>query len=205
MKIIEEPEWEFHNYSLDLEKEWQKSLSRFTDKELLDIFPEAKEIMPQKIAEAEEKRTKLVDVIRKKLMLIKQRIADEFSKWFWREFIKNTDGEKLLKIDNNIARLKRLFAVSRGWKTKGRFTEEQIGQALAVPIESLIAGQLRKSGKRLFTLCPLHIERHPSFCIYTESNRCWCFGCSQGGDSIKFVKLLYDYSFREAIGYLIKK
>ncbi|TSC77448.1 MAG: DNA primase, partial [Parcubacteria group bacterium Gr01-1014_33] len=127
------------------------------------------------------------------------------NQWFWREWLKVTDGEELLKAEGHIERLKRLLAVGKGRKPKGWFSEEQIQQALAVPIENLINQPLRKSGKTLVGLCPLHNERHPSFFIYPETNSCWCYGCNQGGDVINFIKLLHGYEFKEAVQYLTGK
>jgi len=197
--------WEFYDYILNLEKEWRKSMPRFTDKELLEIFPEVKEIIPKKIAELEEKREEFLDTLKKKLTLIKHRVSDEFSQWFWREWVKITDGVELIKVEEHIGRLRRLLMVASGKKPKGRLTEEQIQQALTVPIENLISQPLRRSGKALVGLCPFHNERHPSFFIYPETNSCWCYGCNQGGNIINFLEILHGYSFKEAVWYLIGK
>jgi len=204
-QTTEDFNWNFYDYALDLEKEWWKSLTRFTDKELLQIFPEVKEIIPAKIAEWTEERDEILDTIKKKLTLIKHRVSDEFSQWFWREWIKAIDGEELLKVDEYLARLKRLQSVAKGRTPKGRLTEEEIEQVLTVPIESLITYPLRKCGKALVGLCPFHNEKHPSFYIYPETNSCWCYGCNQGGNVINFVRLLHGYSFKEAVKYLIGK
>lgn len=201
--IIKEPDWEFYDHAFDLEKEWRKSLPRFTDKELLEIFPEVKAIIPEKIAELAERRNRFFDTIKKELTVIKHRVTDEFSQWFWREWIKVNEGEELLKIDGQISRLRGLLSVAKGRVPKGRLTEEQIQRALAVPIENLIGQPLRKSGGALVGLCPFHPEKHPSFYVYPETNSCWCYGCNQGGNVINFVRLLYGHSFKEAVQYLI--
>jgi len=204
LQTNKEGNWEFYDYILDLEKKWRSSLPRFTDKELLETFPEAKKIIPEKIKEWKQKRNKLVEIIKKKLTLIKYKITDEFSRWFWREWIKVNEGEELLKIDEHIARLKRLLLVARGWESKERITEEKIQQALRTPIENIAKQYLKlyKSGKALVGLCPFHPEKHPSFYIYPETNSCWCYGCNRGGDVINFVRLLFGYSFKEAVQYL---
>ena len=204
-QIDKEIGWELYDYALSLEKGRRASLPRFTDKELLEIFPEAKQIIPEKIKEWKQKRAEFSDTIKKKLTLIKYKIADEFSKWFWREWVKVNEGQELLKIDGHIARLKRLLAVARGWESKGRITEEKIQQALHTPIENIANQHLKlyKSGRALVGLCPFHSEKHPSFYIYPETNSCWCYGCNQGGDVINFVRLLHGYSFKEAVKYLI--
>lgn len=203
-KTTEDLDWEFYDYAFGLEKEWRRSLPRLTDKELLKIFPEAKVIIPDKITVWEEERDKFSDAIKKKLTIIKYDSSPQ-NQWFWRALIKVMDGTKLIETEQHIARLKRLLMVARGRKPKGRLSEEQIQQALAVPIENLINQPLRKSGKALVGLCPLHNEKHPSFYIYLETNSCWCYGCNQGGDIINFVKLLHGYSFKEAVQYLIGK
>jgi len=203
-KIIDDIDWDSYNYALDLEKGWRKSLPRFTDKELLEIFPEAKAVIPEKIAEWTEKWNRVLDAIKKKLTIVKHNSAPQ-NQWFWREWVKVADGEELLEVEGHIGRLKRLLAVGKGRRPKGWLTEEEIQQASTVPIENLINQPLRKSGKALVGLCPLHNERHPSFYIYPETNSCWCYGCNQGGDVINFIKLLHGYQFKEAVQYLIGK
>ena len=54
-----EPDWEFLDLAVNVEKEWKELLLRFTDKELLEIFPEAKRIIPYKIEELEKEMHKL--------------------------------------------------------------------------------------------------------------------------------------------------
>lgn len=203
-QINEELDWNFWNYAFNLEKEWRKSRLKFTDKELSEIFPEAQKIIPEKIQEWEQERGELVETIKQKLTIIKHTANDEISYWFWREWVKITDGHELFKIDGHIIRLKRLSLVTKHRFTKDYVTEEQIQQALAIPIESLIDQPLRKSGVTLIGLCPFHEEKHPSFYIYPETNSCWCYGCNQGGNTIKLVQLLHGLSFKETIKYLIK-
>ncbi len=202
-----ELDWSYLFWAWDLEKEWQRTLSKFTDKELLDIFPEAGATIPETLAEWGKEQDELIDKIKKKLTVIRLSGVDEGTKWFWQEWTKLNDGEKLLEIDNHISRLKRLLWTAKGQAPpKGRITQEQIDQALSVPIGNLIGQPLRKSGKTLVGLCPLHNEKHPSFYIYPETNRWWCYGgCGQGGDVINLVELLHNYSFKEAVQYLIKK
>lgn len=189
----------------ELEQEWRRSLPRFTDKELLEIFPEAKQIIPEKIKEWEKKRKELVEIIKKKLSLIKDKITDEFSQWFWREWVKVNEGEELLKIDRHIARLKGLLAVVQGRGSKNRITEEEIQQALHTPIKSIANQHLRliKNGKNLVGLCSFHNEIHPSFFIYPETNSFYCYGCQKGGNVINFVQEYYNFSFEKAVEFLL--
>ena len=198
---IEEPDKQFYDYVFNLEKEWRKSSTRFTDKELLKIFPEAKEVILEKIQEWEEERDRFSETIKKKLTLIKRQLSDEFSQWFWREWVKISDGAELLKAENQISRLKRLQSVASGRVLKGRLTDEQIQQAKTVPIESLISQQLKRSGDKLVGLCPLHNEKTASFFIYPQ-NTFYCFGCQLGGDVIELIVLLHGFNFSEAVRWL---
>lgn len=205
-EVIKDFDLELWNYLWDLEKQWKefmRSMPRLTDKKLLEIFPEAKQIIPSKIKEWEEKRDEFSDTIKKKLTLIKYKITDEFSLWFWREWVKVNEGQELLKIDGHIMRLKHLLTVAKGRITKERLTEEQIQQVLAVSIETLINQPLRKSGKALVGLCPFHNEKHPSFFVYPTTNSFYCYGCQKGGNTINFVEELYNFSFTEAVEFLL--
>src|SRR3989344_3775821 len=142
--ITKDPDWDFLNMAWDLEKEWKKSTPKYSERELLkDVFPEAREILPEKIKEWQEERASLVSSLAKRLSRINQ-AKYEFNRWFWREWIKVTEGPNLLKIDWHIARLKNLLIESP--KTSGRITQEHIDRVKKVPIESLINQKLRKSG-----------------------------------------------------------
>ncbi len=61
---------------------------------------------------------------------------------------------------------------------------------------------LASAGSRLVGLCPLHDETHPSFTLYPDAGRFYCFGCRQGGDVIDLVRLLDGVGFREALDRL---
>jgi len=190
-------------YYQELEHKWRKSKPRFADKELLEIFPEAENIIEEKIRELEEIKSIQLEAVKNRLAIVKRNNSDDFSKWFCREWIKIDSGQKLVQTENQIARLKRIISTSLDKTPKNWITDGQIQKALDIPIESLIDQPLRKSGRTLVGLCPLHNEKHPSFYIYPETNSCWCFGCNQGGNSINFVRLLRGFGFPEAVRYLI--
>lgn len=81
--------------------------------------------------------------------------------------------------------------------------EINIDGARDVPIEELYEGKLRKSGVSFVGCCPFHKEKTPSFHIYHRTNRYYCFGCNEGGDSIDFIMKLYGISFMEAVRRMI--
>jgi DNA primase len=62
--------------------------------------------------------------------------------------------------------------------------------------------RLARCGARLVGLCPLHEEVHPSFTLYPDAGRFYCFGCRQSGDVIDLVRLLDGVGFREALDRL---
>ena len=59
--------------------------------------------------------------------------------------------------------------------------------------------RLRRSGRQLVGLCPLHSERHPSFYIHPEKQIFYCFGCGAGGDLFAFVMRVTGCDFRGAL------
>jgi len=62
--------------------------------------------------------------------------------------------------------------------------------------------QLRKSGATWKGLCPFHGEKTPSFHVNGEKGFFHCFGCSVGGDVIKFVELYDKVGFPDAVRQL---
>ena len=191
---------DFLNYAWDLEKQWRSVQPKLSDSELLNIFPEAREIIPEKIAEWQEEGDRVAVIIKRKLSVISQKSAPE-NQWFWREIVKVFDGPELLKINQNIERLKRLKSVSRGRVPKGRLTEEDIERARVAPIENVVNGQFKKLGNKSVALCPFHNEKTPSFYVYPE-NRFHCYGCGKKGDAISFVMELNGLKFPDAVRFL---
>ena len=61
---------------------------------------------------------------------------------------------------------------------------------------------LRKTGATWKGLCPFHGEKTPSFHVNREKGFFHCFGCSVGGDVIKFVELHEKVGFTEAVRML---
>ncbi len=173
---------------------------RLTDVELLDAFPEARQIIPPLLKELRQRHVRLVEVIADRMAAIKAESTDESYRYFWRKWLALTLGEELYVIDRHIARLSRQLRVIKGAPVaKSLLTEDVIQLAREVPIEELLNCPTRHSGHNLVCECPFHDERTPSFHIYTQGNRGWCFGCNKGGDSIAIYMLLNDCDFKEAV------
>lgn len=59
--------------------------------------------------------------------------------------------------------------------------------------------ELKKSGANFKACCPFHGEDTPSFTVSPVKQIYHCFGCSNGGDTIKFVMEYEKLSYPEAI------
>jgi DNA primase len=64
---------------------------------------------------------------------------------------------------------------------------------------------LKRSGSNMIGLCPFHNEKTPSFVVSPGKNIFKCFGCSRGGDPVRFIMEHEGFSFPEAIKHLARK
>jgi DNA primase len=66
---------------------------------------------------------------------------------------------------------------------------------------------LRRQGTRFVGLCPYpdHSEKTPSFGVAPDRGFYYCFGCQRGGDAIKLVSELKNFSFVDAVAYLAER
>jgi hypothetical protein len=199
--------------AINEETYWNDELCRYeevprfvypTEIELLKIFPEAKEIIPQKIDEWTRVKGELLseEVIPalKKIGAIK----DDFSRWFWREAYKSLVNPRFIEAVEQSARLERLKILTADTKHSKNIVNFARKKEVAkqTPILSLYSFQkLRKLGSRYAALCPFHNEGTPSFVIYPD-NSFYCFGCQAHGDAIDFIELIKGCSFKEAIGQM---
>ncbi|MER7363601.1 CHC2 zinc finger domain-containing protein [Nonomuraea wenchangensis] len=54
-------------------------------------------------------------------------------------------------------------------------------------------------------LCPFHEETIPSFHVTPERGTWYCFGCSNGGDVVRFVEKLNNLTYAEAAVFLLRR
>ncbi len=64
---------------------------------------------------------------------------------------------------------------------------------------------LKKRGASYIGLCPFHNEKTPSFHVSPAKGIYKCFGCSKGGDSVRFIMDHENYSYVESLRYLAEK
>jgi DNA primase len=60
----------------------------------------------------------------------------------------------------------------------------------------------RLSRGRWMGLCPLHDDHKPSFLVDPRENLFYCYGCSRGGDVIRFAELYHQVKFPQALALL---
>ncbi|MBR3621980.1 MAG: DNA primase, partial [Selenomonadaceae bacterium] len=58
---------------------------------------------------------------------------------------------------------------------------------------------MKKQGASYFGCCPFHNEKTPSFHVEPEKGLFYCFGCHVGGDVFKFLSLIENITYFEAI------
>ena len=74
-------------------------------------------------------------------------------------------------------------------------------------IEEVVGGyiQLKKAGRNLKGICPFHNDTKPSFTVSPEKGIGYCFACNTGGDIFKFVQLIENVDFPEAVRILAQR
>jgi DNA primase len=84
----------------------------------------------------------------------------------------------------------------------GRIRNEDIAVVRErAPIAEVIGEYvtLRNAGSSMKGLCPFHDEKSPSFHVTPAKGLWYCFGCSEGGDAIAFLRKIDHLEFNEAV------
>jgi len=177
---------------------------KFNDKELLSIFPEAKEIIPQKLSEWERIYTENREKLKDCFIFINYQQTDNFSKWFLKRVASLFLILPILESKKHILRLKRQNLIFNSRTNNLEKWQEKVEIARQYPIAELARNnlKLRQTGKNFFAPCPFHNEKHASFYIYTQTNTFYCFGCQESGDVIKLTMYLHGIDFKNAVQML---
>lgn len=74
-------------------------------------------------------------------------------------------------------------------------------------IEEVVSSyiNLKKGGRNPKGLCPFHNEKTPSFTLYPENGSFYCFGCGVGGDVIRFIRLIENLDYIDAVRFLAQR
>ncbi len=196
---------ELSDFSHELEKVWRRSRLKFTDKELVSLFPEAKQIISQKIEEWKEVLKLKRETVRCSLKEIYKLNVDDLSKWFGEYMVEVFLFNEVKGIYKHIGRLQRqLMQINGEQGVRIEFWDNQLEKARGKPIADIAEQNLlvRNIGNRFSAKCPFHEDKTPSFYIYPETNTYHCFGCQAHGDVINLTMHLYGLSFKEAVQML---
>lgn len=183
---------------------------KIKDSELLKIFPEAGEIISQKISEYGEEREKRITsmkLFRSKVKEIaKNENKDEVFIWFWGyACLKHFCAPKVVEIDKYLRKLYfqrkllntpvNILSSEPDWEVL-----KEVAKNFPLPkVAEPHLEKIRKIGNRITALCPFHTEKTASFTIYILSNTFHCFGCQTNGDVIDFKMRIDNQTFQEVI------
>lgn len=174
-----------------------------TEREDVENFaPESHEIVRRLYKELTQKRAKLVARINEAFAAIDAESTNEDFRYFWKAAFhaKYKLDEELADVDIKLARQRRyLRIIDDKPLPEGAINSELIQAAKEVPIESLFSQEFKQTGNKLVGICPFHEEKTPSFFIYKNTNRCYCFSCKAGYNTIDAYMRLHDCNFNEAV------
>lgn len=170
-------------------------------RELLALFPGALEDVKRNFAIYDDKiRGARADFI---VEFIEAKVLyDGFEQEILIDSLRSELRAGLTQFYNHYFRLNALIRVADGVEERpGAITPEIIETAKAVPCDALVPNaEWIDRGRRRRCLCPLHQEKHASFCVDTDSNSWHCYGeCGRGGDSIDLWRALHGGTFADAV------
>jgi len=89
----------------------------------------------------------------------------------------------------------------------GKITQQTLDTIKSIPMNDVVKEfggvELNAAGK---ACCPMHEEKTPSFTVDKHKNTWHCFGaCSDGGGVIKYVQLMMNVEFPEAVKLLAER
>lgn len=186
----------------ELELAHKRSLPNYKPSELFQIFPEAAQVINDKIAELKDDEAGILNEMQERISAVQalNPTPDEYE--VAREIINTIFTDQLLSTRKNLKRVTRFSKVLAG-RPSGLLDDEDVYTADQVPIDQLVDTPVRRQGQRGYTLCPIHHEKTPSFTIYYEDNSWHCYGCNVGGGAIDLVMKRYTLPFRDAVKYLL--
>ena len=64
---------------------------------------------------------------------------------------------------------------------------------------------LEQKGINFWGRCPFHHEKTASFCVNSNDQFFYCFGCHKSGDVISFIKEIESLDFGDAVKFLAER
>src|SRR3984893_5053336 len=92
----------------------------------------------------------------------------------------------------------------RAGSNAGPIHRAPVGRPAIVPLLEYVQTQGWKvarsvRGGRVLGLCPWHVDHPPSFLVDPGRNLFYCYGCTRGGDVIRFAELYHQVKFPQAV------
>jgi len=197
MKVLTQDKTEV---DIDDFEEYKPELPK--NQEWLEVFPEARNYVEQKIVYYRALRGWLEKQKEDILGLLAKRGFSEDLEEFFLFLIALYVGIPLIWVNREIRRLERYLPEKRTCKSSENFLDvEEIKKR--VDIVEVISDyvSLRKIGKVYMGRCPFHDDRKPSLAVY-EDGYYKCFGCGASGDVIDFIMEIRNCDFKEALEVL---
>ena len=199
-----DPDWELFEQVNKLKEEWRKLLHTSlpnNDTSWLEVFPEAKSVIPDKIREWRVVIDQANPLIKKALNIIKEKSA-EGNRWFWRGVLKHTfePVHDVAIARRHIRRLQWMLPrLTPNNKIRWNDALAKARGSNLVAVAENHGIKLKKTGNSYISLCPVHNDHRPSFHIYPSSQKFFCFACQAKGDSISLVQIITGCSFKDAV------
>lgn len=180
--------------------------------ELYSIFPEAKNLIKKRLKEEKKSLCARIQELSEIYMYEKNQegiASDHATRELFSLWAQETQNiiKQVVRKEKSISFY--LYAIShppsKGDQIAYRNMNEEIKRAKEVSIESLYTGALRENHLTFSGTCEFHEDKTPSFVIFKNNNRWWCFAEQRGGDSIEYIMIKYNYSFKDALTFLCQK
>ncbi len=181
----------------EIERALQADKPNYSEKEWLQIFPEASSYLVERFADLKKEERSLRQEIKSNLLEIYKKVKDEFSIWFCEKVLEVWKGEKLNQLSKEVRKIKWTLNPEKDGDKTNKITDGMIRRAKDYPFDKLI-----KFNRAKKTLCEFHNDKNPSMSLNRKTNRVKCFACGVNFDPIAYVMETQKVSFIEAVKYL---
>ena len=198
-------EYERERFAVD-HNPWENP--KFTNNQLAEIFPEAKNILIKKYKDLIAQHKIQLDSLLEVNRIVRNKLVESTNKGHYDWYAGILEESESIKA-SILRGLKRVEFGLGILQTKidpkelpGNIGPAEIERAKQRQIQDFYSSKLRKQGKLLCGLCPIHNERTASFFIY-PNNTWYCQGGCGGGDVIAYVMRTQNLQFIPTIKMLL--
>lgn len=171
----------------ELDNKYYKTRPRITKRGWLEVFPEARPYLKEKLVGLKERRKKLKRRVKGSLLRNRQ-FWSEDKRWFPDLVVEAFAGADLNEISEEIRRIEWILREPE---------EGEIGRMEIERAKKADWGRFISVKRKHFALCPFHDDHHPS--LYVKNGFGFCFACNWSGDLIDLLQERDGMSFKEAV------